>query len=65
MAPPAITFIVLNLVIGVLVNAFRGVMQGADAPPGVPPVADHRPPMNLEQEIQRLHRKLDRLPEQG
>jgi hypothetical protein len=55
MAPPAITFIVLNLVIGVVVNAFQGV----------PPVADHRPPMNLEQEIQRLHGKLDRLLEQG
>jgi voltage-gated sodium channel len=55
------SFIVLNLVIGVVVNAFQGVMQGAEAPPGVPPVADHRPPMNVEQEIARLHVKLDRL----
>jgi voltage-gated sodium channel len=55
------SFIVLNLVIGVVVNAFQGVMQGADAPPGVPPVAAHRPPMNVEQEIARLHVKLDRL----
>jgi voltage-gated sodium channel len=58
------SFIVLNLVIGVVVNAFQGVMQGADAPPGVPPVADHRPPMNVEREIERLHLKLDRLLEQ-
>jgi voltage-gated sodium channel len=55
------SFIVLNLVIGVVVNAFQGVMQGADAPPGVPPVADHRPSMNVEREIERLHLKLDRL----
>jgi voltage-gated sodium channel len=55
------SFIVLNLVIGVVVNAFQGVMQGVDAPPGVPPVPDHRPPMNMEHEIAALHAKLDRL----
>jgi voltage-gated sodium channel len=55
------SFIVLNLVIGVVVTAFQGVMQGAEAPPGVPPVPEHRPPMNIERELQSLHRKLDRL----
>jgi voltage-gated sodium channel len=55
------SFIVLNLVIGVVVTAFQGVMQGVDAPPGVPPVPDHRPTVNVEAELGRLHAKLDRL----
>jgi voltage-gated sodium channel len=55
------SFIVLNLVIGVVVTAFQGVMQGVDAPPGVPPVPEHRPTVNIERELEQLHLKLDQL----
>ena len=55
------SFIVLNLVIGVVVTAFQGVMQGVDAPPGVPPVPEHRPTVNIERELEELHAKMDRL----
>jgi voltage-gated sodium channel len=55
------SFIVLNLVIGVVVTAFQGVMQGVDAPPGVPPTPDHRPSMNIERELAELHLKMDAL----
>jgi voltage-gated sodium channel len=55
------SFIVLNLVIGVVVTAFQGVMQGVDAPPGVPPVPEHRPMVNIERELEQLHVKLDEL----
>jgi voltage-gated sodium channel len=58
------SFIVLNMVIGVVVTAFQGVMQGVDAPPGVPPTPDHRPTMNIERELEMLHIKIDRLLEE-
>ena len=54
------TFLILNMVIGVVVNGLQGTMQGVQAPPGVPPHPEH-PPINLEQEIVLLHEKLDRL----
>lgn len=55
------SFLVLNMVIGVVVTGFQGVMQGAPHAPGVPPVPSHFPPMNVEGEIRSIQRKLDRL----
>ena len=54
------SFLILNMVIGVVVNGFQAVLQGDQAPPGVPPHSA-RPPADLEQEIERIHRKLDAL----
>jgi voltage-gated sodium channel len=58
------TFLILNMVIGVVVNGLQGTMQGVQAPPGVPPHSSH-PPLNLEREILLLHEKLDRLLDEG
>jgi voltage-gated sodium channel len=55
------SFLILNMVIGVVVNGLQGVMQGAEHPPGVPPQPVHEPPMDLEAEIKRLHEKIDEL----
>jgi voltage-gated sodium channel len=54
------TFLILNMVIGVVVTGFQGVLQGVEAPPGVPP-HPKEPHLNLEGEIAQLHRKLDAL----
>jgi voltage-gated sodium channel len=55
------SFLVLNMVIGVVVTGFQGVMQGAPHAPGVPPIPSHLPPMNVEAEIRSIQKKLDRL----
>jgi voltage-gated sodium channel len=58
------SFLILNMVIGVVVNGLQGVMQGAEHPPGIPPQPVHQPPMDLEAELAELHRKLDLLLEE-
>ena len=56
------SFLIVNMVIGVVVNGFQAVMQGEEAPPGVPPQpSSERKPTDLEAEIARLHEKLDAL----
>lgn len=56
------SFLIVNMVIGVVVNGFQAVMQGEEAPPGVPPHPEPaRKPADLEAEIARLHEKLDAL----
>ncbi|HMO25513.1 MAG TPA: ion transporter [Tepidisphaeraceae bacterium] len=55
------SFIVLNMVIGVVVNGFQGVMQGQPHAPGTVPQPEHQPPMDIERQIAALHAKLDRL----
>lgn len=56
------SFLIVNMVIGVVVNGFQAVMQGEEAPPGVPPHPEpSRRPADLEAEIARLHEKLDAL----
>ena len=54
------TFLILNMVIGVVVNGLQGTMQGTPTPPGIAPHPEH-PPLNLERELTLLHEKLDQL----
>jgi voltage-gated sodium channel len=58
------SFLVLNMVIGVVVNGFQGVMQGQPHAPGTVPQPEHQPPMDIEHEILVMQRKLDRLLEE-
>jgi voltage-gated sodium channel len=53
------SFLILNMVIGVVVTGLQGTMQGVEAPPGVPPHPDHR--LDLEGELRQLHEKVDLL----
>ena len=56
------SFLILNMVIGVVVNGFQAVMQGEPVTPGVPPHGDSsRQPTDIEAEIAGLHQKLDAL----
>lgn len=59
------SFLIVNMIIGVVVNGFQAVLQGDEAPPGVPPQPlEHHVPVDLLREIEELHRKLDSLLEQ-
>jgi voltage-gated sodium channel len=59
------TFLILNMVIGVVVNGFQAVLQGDEAPPGVPPhPLESHSRIDLLQQIEELNRKVDLLVEQ-
>jgi voltage-gated sodium channel len=55
------TFIVMNMVIAVVVNAFQGAIEGEPAPAVATEKTPKPHPVDLEEEIRRLHRKLNRL----
>jgi voltage-gated sodium channel len=59
------SFLILNMVIGVVVNGFQAVLQGEEAPPGVPPhPLESHERVDLLREISDLHRKIDLLMEE-